>query len=439
MGFMGRAHLLVGAGAVLTASAFLGCSSNQPKQAARQPAAIPVPAVREVARPVERPHAGAPGEPRIEAPAARVGDVAPQSLAQHAEVYAHNLETLLAKRGGAAGGPAAPDAVAPDQTQAPVAPPAGQPARRATPKAVETEIAATATATADEVPAVPNTGMQVAPPQPEHAAPARAPTTRPAQAVAPRGQQRKAAPDAGAQPAAARSPSVASTADQLLQKLSTRVKDYPRDAAAHLDYQLLQFVRDESVPELPSIAPLPAEDRELLTALLDGISNFRNGLRAESNMLQAKKVAPLLEMGDRIRGQGELTIPAIALCTSVTTFGVYEPMEPAEFKSGPNNAAVLYCEVANFSSQLNEKKQWETRLKHEAVIYSETGLDVWQDKADTVTDFSRNRRHDFYVVKKLRLPNLPVGRYLLKITVTDLQMNRVAEATVPIQMVAPQS
>lgn len=155
-------------------------------------------------------------------------------------------------------------------------------------------------------------------------------------------------------------------------------------------------------------------------------------------MLQSKKVAPLLEMGDRIRSQGELHIPAIALCTSVTTFGVYEPMEPASFHSGPNNTAVLYCEVANFSSQLNGKRQWETRLKHEAVIYTETGLDVWQDKSDTVTDQSRNRRHDFYVVKKLRLPNLPVGRYLLKVTVTDLQMNRIAESTVPIQMVAGQ-
>ena len=196
-------------------------------------------------------------------------------------------------------------------------------------------------------------------------------------------------------------------------------------------------MRDESVPDLGAIARLPAEDRELLSALLDGLSNFRSALRAEANMLQSKKVAPLMEMGDRIRGQGELHIPAIALCTSVTTFGVYEPMEPAEFKSGPNNAAVLYCEVANFSSQLNTKRLWETRLKHEAVIYSETGLDVWQDKPDTVTDLSRNRRHDFYVVKKLLLPNIPVGRYLLKVTVTDLQMNRVAEATVPIQVVAP--
>jgi hypothetical protein len=33
---------------------------------------------------------------------------------------------------------------------------------------------------------------------------------------------------------------------------------------------------------------------------------------------------------------------------------------------------------------------------------------------------------------------MPVGRYLLKVTVTDLQVSRVAEATVPLQVVAGQ-
>jgi hypothetical protein len=133
-----------------------------------------------------------------------------------------------------------------------------------------------------------------------------------------------------------------------------------------------------------------------------------------------------------------LNIPAAALCTKVDRFGVYEPMEPAQFKPNTNNEAVLYCEVANFSSQLSGGKQWETRLRHEGTLYNETGLNVWKMPADTVSDLSRNRRHDFYVVRKLHLPPLPVGRYLLKVTVTDTQVSRVAEATVPLQIVAGQ-
>jgi hypothetical protein len=244
-----------------------------------------------------------------------------------------------------------------------------------------------------------------------------------------------AAPPAPRAPAA-KSPTVPATTDLLQQQVTARAKQYPQDVAAQLEYQLLQFLRDESVPDLAGVAPLSADDRELLTTLLDGLSNFRNGLRAEANMLASKKVSPLLEMADRLRAQGELSIPTALLCTKVDRFGVYEPMQPAQFKAGAPSEAVLYCEVANFSSQLGDGRQWETRLKHECVLYSETGLNVWHTNADPVTDQSRNRRHDFHVVRRLRLPAVPVGRYLLKVTVTDLQVNRVAEATVPIQVIA---
>ena len=426
---MGRTHLLVGAGVVLTAALFAGCASK-PRAAAPKRTQAPVASsAAPQAAPVR--DSGRPRSP-AEQPAASSVDVTPTSLAQHAESYAQNLESLLTKRQPNSPANAVAAQVPARQTHSDddlVAP------RRP---------AATPTAPAGEVPPVANAGMSVDAQSAEADAPPAAVASAPAPVPAPAGARVMAAlpksASTGAAPAPAASPKAASapaTADELQQKYGGRVKQNPRDAAAHLDYQVLQFLRDEPVPELGSIATLPAEDRELLAALLDGLSNFRSGLRAEANMLQSKKVAPLLEMGDRLRSQGELTIPTAALCTRVDAFGVYEPMEPAQFKAGSLNEAVLYCEVANYSSQLNEQKKWETKLKYEGVIYSESGLNVWQDKADTFTDVSRSRRHDFYVVKRMRLPpNLPVGRYLLKLTVTDLQMSRVAESTVPIQVVA---
>lgn len=402
---MGRTHLFVGAGVVLCACLFLGCASK-PKPAARQHRAAPA-NVADAHRPGTPPNdAVAPAGPQADMPVVTAGEVAPRSIAQHAEVYAQNLESLLAKRADAA-------VNATTKTQQP--PPAPS-----EPAAI-----------------IVNSQLKVEPKAPQRAAPVEpAPAPESVKPDTAREVAQPAAPAPRASPAP-KSPSVAAVADQFAQKLSTRVREYPRDTATQLEYQLLQFLRDEPVPELSSIASLPSEDRELLTALLDGLSNFRSGLRAEANMLQSKKVAPLLEMADRFRSLGELTIPTAVLCTKVDAFGVYEPMQPAQFTTGVNNEAVLYCEVANFSSQLNSARLWETRLKHEAVVYNETGLNVWTAKADTVSDLSRNRRHDFYVVRRLRPPPLPVGRYLLKVTVTDLQVSRVAEATVPIQVVAP--
>src|SRR5207244_2470832 len=93
------------------------------------------------------------------------------------------------------------------------------------------------------------------------------------------------------------------------QRIAHQVHNFPRDLSAHLDDQLLRFLRDESVPDLNALASLPSEDRELLTALLDGLSNFRSLIRAENNLLVSRKIRPLLEMSDRLRNQADLAIP----------------------------------------------------------------------------------------------------------------------------------
>ena len=221
-------------------------------------------------------------------------------------------------------------------------------------------------------------------------------------------------------------------------KLARHIQEYPRDLWAHLDYQLTHFLRDEQVPQLEPLTPLPLEDRELIAAVMDGLTNFRNGLRADNNTLLSKKVKPLLELSDRLRSQADLNIPTLSLCTKVDGFGVYEPIDPVRFIAGREHMAIIYCEVENFASNpIGDKKEFETKLSQEAALYTETGLLVWADKAGTVIDKSRNRRHDFFIVKKIKLPStLTIGRYLLKVSVEDLQARRVAEQTMSIEVVA---
>jgi len=307
--------------------------------------------------------------------------------------------------------------------------------------------------------------QHAAPPrqEPESTAnpPATAPTpqprqTQPAAPVPPPGANQSAVVPAPAPPASpmenadANSPAAVpetrelsstatppSPADALTAKLAQRIKDNPRDVAGHLDYQLLRFVQNESVPDLAALSNLPAEDRELVSAVLDGLSNFRSTLRSDNNMLLGRKVKPLLDLADRLRTQTDLTIGTIALCTKVEGFGIYDAIEPARFAAGREHPAIIYCQIENFASQFNEQKQWETRLTMESVLYTESGLNVWSDKTTPIVDRSRQRRHDFFVVRMIRIPaNLTIGRYLLKVTLVDQQASRVSEATVPIQVVA---
>jgi hypothetical protein len=363
---------------------------------------------------------GAPGAPNSHPPA----DV----LAQRAADYAKHLEPWLAKRSGNAAQPAASLARGANSG--------------VDPSGVNFNIPAGGHAAADPTAnGIPGDGSLPR----ANPTPSITPTSQPTPPAVTLTPPRTEIPFNKDSPAVnttliAGQPRPLPASDDLAQRFLQQVKDYPQDAAAHLDWQLLQFLQGQSVPQLQSIAPLPGEDREMLSTLLDGLSNFRNTLRADNNMLLSRKIRPLLELSDRLRTQAELTVPTLVLCTDVKGFGVYEPIEPARFEAGREHKVIVYCEVENFASLLDEQKRWETKLTQEVVLYTEqNGLEVWRDKvpARTVIDYSRNRRHDFFIVKMIRLPaNLTIGRYLLKVTVVDQQVKRVAENTVPIVMVA---
>lgn len=256
--------------------------------------------------------------------------------------------------------------------------------------------------------------------------------TAPAVAVPP-GKVASAA-QAPAPPSPSTRAPVASTDSDALAR---RLTENPRDVAAHLDYQLQRFAAGKSVPELTALAPLPVEDREVIAAVMDGLSNFRASVQADGNQLLSRKVRPLVDMTERLKASADLSVPTIALCREVDGFGVYDPIEPATFPSGREAPVILYCEVANFSSQKADGKHWETALSHTATLYRDSGVPVWSDKTTNVVDHSRNRRSDFFVVKMLRLPaTLTPGRYVLKASVVDRQSNRMAEGSTTLTIVS---
>ncbi|HTL30730.1 MAG TPA: hypothetical protein VL282_15980, partial [Tepidisphaeraceae bacterium] len=125
----------------------------------------------------------------------------------------------------------------------------------------------------------------------------------------------------------------------LDERLGRLVKDYPKDVSAQFEYQLLQFLENQQVPQMQVLSSLPSEDRELLTAIVDGLSNFRNTIRIDNNMLLSRKVRPILDLAERLRSQAELSIPTLALCSKVSGFGNYEPVE-ARFPAGKETKVV---------------------------------------------------------------------------------------------------
>jgi hypothetical protein len=248
-------------------------------------------------------------------------------------------------------------------------------------------------------------------------------------------------PESADQEPAARSASsslpAAASPDSAESQVSQRVKQDPHDVAAQLDAQLLLMMKDQPAPQLAAMPSLSSEDQELINTLVDGLTNFRTAVRQDENMLLANKIRPLLDMSDRLRAQAELSVPTMALCRSVAGFGNYEPIVPPVFPAGQENPVLVYCEIENFAARRTGGDLWETNLTQQATLFTETGMLVWKDKLHPVRDQCRNRRHDFFLFDRVRLPaNLTIGRYVLKVTVVDLTANRVAEKTVPMEISA---
>jgi hypothetical protein len=192
------------------------------------------------------------------------------------------------------------------------------------------------------------------------------------------------------------------------------VKAAPKSAAEAFDAQLIALVRNEP-PSDATVGEIPEDDKELLRSVIDSLTSFRMTLK-QGSALRMTKVTPLLDLSERIRAEIPLAVPTLALCRSVTQFGVYEPFEPARFTAGKETPLVIYCEVDHFRSAPAIDGRWETKLTYEAVLYNDgqAGVAVINKKPTPIVDRCRNRRRDFFLADRMTLPaNLPVGQYVL--------------------------
>ena len=225
-------------------------------------------------------------------------------------------------------------------------------------------------------------------------------------------------------------------AADLEKRLADKAKDAPQDPAAQFDYQLYQLLKTDAVSPLLPNAALSKEDRNLLSTLATGLVGVRAALGADGNPTLSEKVQPLLDLAEQVRGMAVMTLPSAELCKEVRGFGQFDPV-PHRFLAGADHRVIVYCEVQNFTSRPTQGQFWETKLSLDMTLATNDGTIIWNDKSNVPVDVSRNRRHDFFLIKHMQLPKtLAVGKYILKLTVTDEHAKRSADFISDITMTA---
>jgi hypothetical protein len=197
------------------------------------------------------------------------------------------------------------------------------------------------------------------------------------------------------------------------------------------------IVRPDRVLTTDAFLGLTPRERELLNhfqAFCQQLGReLETGEDAEAIMAEAVGVlrAALVE-------EPRLVVLGQSLCYHVGGFGDYEPFHRYSFLAHEKQQVILYLEVDDFSSELNERGDWVTELGQQLVIYSDRdGIPVWTDDWQPVVDRSKKRRRDFFTVQVITLPEaLSVGRYHLKVRLRDEKSGAEAETSIPFEMVA---
>jgi hypothetical protein len=181
-----------------------------------------------------------------------------------------------------------------------------------------------------------------------------------------------------------------------------------------------------------ALKKLPEADQKVVGDLLAAIDVMKVGTAGAT---VADRAAPLMEAAKHWQQDADLALPRMVLATRVDSFGVFTPVS-GTFEQGKRHTVIIYCEVANFASKKSDDGWYTTNLSQQETLITDDGLLVWRPNAEDVEDRSMNQRHDFYLVKKLTIPEtLAAGKYTLRMSVTDRNTNKISVVSMPVEIV----
>jgi hypothetical protein len=129
-----------------------------------------------------------------------------------------------------------------------------------------------------------------------------------------------------------------------------------------------------------------------------------------------------------------LDIAALRLCSKVTGFGEFEPVNPDAVK--PGQRVRVYCEMAGLEYR-SRGDAFVSRLAAHLELRPETdGPVLWELSPGTAEDLCRRPRRDYYVSYLVEFPmSLGPGAYRLRLIQTDLMGNRATSREIPVTIV----
>lgn len=255
-------------------------------------------------------------------------------------------------------------------------------------------------------------------------------------------------PSADAKPAADLKPDlkqVAAVASNLANHLRHREDNGTQPIPDAIVLTTLESLRPGIMSELdkpdsPFSKSLSRDDRKELLAARDRVAS-----NPDSKTLASDSLTRTLQT---FAPPAALTIPKAALCTRVQGFGRYDALNSDKFLVGKPLRVLIYTELDGFTTRSArtgdpgmsafDPPKHAVELSQSLTLYHDpSGLVAWQRPPQTIIEPCKTKRRDFFLVQRLDLPaTLSIGKYNLKVRVTDVTSGSETEAILPICVVA---
>ncbi len=205
-----------------------------------------------------------------------------------------------------------------------------------------------------------------------------------------------------------------------------------------LDRRVVQALAGEYEAARQPLELVTSEQQALAARFVEALIAVREGHSGDPAAAQSRALAAFEGLQSELQRGSNLKLPTIAICSAVSGFGQYTPIDPPVFAAGGESEFVIYCEVRNFVSQPEPDGHYLTRFHLRTSIMNRGGEVLVEYDDPDVVDRCRNRRSDCFIPRLVRLPaTLSPGEYVAKVAVSDKLGNKLVEGSAKFRVAAP--
>ncbi|MFH1419625.1 MAG: hypothetical protein ABII12_15220 [Planctomycetota bacterium] len=183
---------------------------------------------------------------------------------------------------------------------------------------------------------------------------------------------------------------------------------------------------------------IDADKQEILQAQIRALMAARVVTGRDPAIGANQLLEPIENLHNIVRTRADLQVSRVALCRAVDAFGLYDPIEPAEFPAGRAIDVLLYIEVDNYRSDKMPSGFYRTLLTVRPSLLNKSGDELWNAKYENIEDLSRRQRRDFFLTIPEKIPaSLAPGEYVLKVEVEDVLAGKINSNVAKFKLVLP--